>query len=101
RIAVEGRDGFYKGTTAELIVAEMQRNNGLISLDDLAGYEVVWREPVHGSYKDFEIWSMPAPSSGGILLVQMLNMLEAYDLGELGWGSTETLHLMIEAQRRA
>lgn len=101
RISTAGRDGFYKGTTAELIVAEMERNNGLISLDDLAGYEAVWREPAHGTYKGYDIWSMPAPSSGGILLIQMLNMLEPYDLAQLGWGSTETLHLMIEAQRRA
>lgn len=100
-IAAEGRDGFYKGTTAELIVAEMQRNNGLISLEDLAAYEPVWREPVHGTYHGHDVWSMPAPSSGGVLLVQMLNMLEPWKLGELGWGTPETLHLMIEAQRRA
>jgi gamma-glutamyltranspeptidase/glutathione hydrolase len=101
RIASAGRDGFYKGPTADLIVNEMQRNNGLISLEDLAAYEPVWREPVHGTYRGFEVWSMPAPSSGGVLLVQMLNMLEPYDLGTLGYGSKETLHLMIEAQRRA
>jgi len=101
RIASQGRDGFYKGPTADLIVNEMQRNNGLISLEDLAAYEPVWREPVHGTYRGFEVWSMPAPSSGGVLLVQMLNMLEPYDLGTLGYGSKETLHLMIEAQRRA
>jgi gamma-glutamyltranspeptidase/glutathione hydrolase len=100
-ISDQGRDGFYKGTTAELIVAEMQRNNGLISLEDLAAYAPVWREPVHGTYRGYDVWSMPAPSSGGVLLVQMLNMLEPYELGELGWGSVETLHLMIEAQRRA
>ena len=100
-IAEHGRDGFYKGETAELIVAEMERNNGLITLDDLASYESVWREPVHGTYRGYDIWSMPAPSSGGVLLVQMLNMLEAFDLGALGYGSPETVHLMIEAQRRA
>jgi gamma-glutamyltranspeptidase/glutathione hydrolase len=100
-ISEQGRDGFYKGQTAELLVAEMQRNNGLITLDDLATYEAVWREPVHGTYRGYDIWSMPAPSSGGVLLVQMLNMLEPYDLGALGFGSPETVHLMIEAQRRA
>lgn len=101
RIAEQGRDGFYKGETAALISAEMERQGGLISLEDLAEYNAVWREPLRGDYRGYEIWSMPPPSSGGILLVQMLNMLEAYDIGALGWGSPATLHLMIEAQRRA
>lgn len=101
RIVEAGRDGFYKGKTAELIVAEMQRNGGLITLEDLAGYQPLWREPIHGTYGGYDIWSMPPPSSGGILLLQMLNMLEPYDLKSLGWGSLETVHLMIEAQRRA
>lgn len=96
-----GSDGFYKGEIAELLVAEMTRNNGLMTLDDLASYESVWREPVHGTYRGYEVWSMPAPSSGGVLLIQMLNMLEPYDLGAAGYGSAETVHLMIEAQRRA
>jgi gamma-glutamyltranspeptidase/glutathione hydrolase len=100
-ISEHGRDGFYKGETAELLVAEMQRSKGLITLEDLADYKAVWREPVHGTYRGYDVWSMPAPSSGGVLLVQMLNMLEPYDLGTLGFGSTETVHLMIEAQRRA
>ncbi len=100
-ISEQGRDGFYKGETAELLVAEMQRNNGLITLDDLASYESVWREPVHGTYRGYDVWSMPAPSSGGVLLMQMLNMLEPYDVGALGYGTPETVHLMIEAQRRA
>jgi len=101
RISDQGRDGFYKGKTADLIVAEMQAGNGLISHEDLAGYEPLWRDPVHGTYHGYDIWSMPPPSSGGILLVQMLNMLEPYNLGQLGYGSAKTLHLMIEAQRRA
>lgn len=101
RIAAQGRDGFYKGETADLIVAEMEKNGGLITHEDLSSYQAVWREPTHGSYRGFDIWSMPPPSSGGILLVQMLNMLEPYDLKSDGWGSATTLHLMIEAQRRA
>ncbi len=101
RISEQGRDGFYKGRTAELMVAEMQRGGGLISHEDLNGYEAEWREPIRGSYRGYDIWSMPPPSSGGILLVQMLNMLEPYDIGALGKGSAETVHLMIEAQRRA
>lgn len=101
RIADGGRDGFYKGETADLIVAEMQRNGGLITHEDLAGYEPVWREPLHGQYQGYDIWSMPPPSSGGVLLLQMLNMLEGHDLKALGWGTAPTVHLMIEAQRRA
>lgn len=100
-ISEQGRDGFYKGSVADMLVTSMQANNGLITHQDLQDYEPVWREPVHGTYRGYDIWSMPAPSSGGVLLVQMLNMLEPYDLEEFGWGSTETVHLMIEAQRRA
>ena len=100
-IAEQGRNGFYTGPVADFIVSDMAANNGLITHADLQNYEPVWREPVHGAYRGYDIWSMPAPSSGGVLLVQMLNMLEPYALNELGWGSKETLHLMIEAQRRA
>jgi len=100
-ISAYGRDGFYKGPVADMLVASMQANNGLISHQDLENYEPVWREAIHGSYRDYEIWSMPAPSSGGVLLIQMLNMLEPYNLSESGWASAESVHLMIEAQRRA
>ena len=101
RISEQGRDGFYQGETADLLVAEMQRIGGIISHDDLQAYNVQWREPISGRYRGYDIWSMPPPSSGGALVVQMLNMLEPYDIGALGWGSADTLHLMIEAQRRA
>jgi gamma-glutamyltranspeptidase/glutathione hydrolase len=101
RIAAKGRDGFYKGKTAELIVAEMERGGGIISMQDLADYHSVWREPVKGTYRGYEIYGMPPPSSGGILVQQILNMLEPHDLGALGWGNSETIHLMIEAERRA
>jgi gamma-glutamyltranspeptidase/glutathione hydrolase len=101
RISEQGRDGFYQGETADLLVAEMQRIGGMISHDDLQAYNVQWREPISGRYRGYDIWSMPPPSSGGALVVQMLNMLEPYDIGALGWGSADTLHLMIEAQRRA
>ena len=101
RIAAEGRDGFYKGQTAEMLVAEMNRLDGMISHEDLAAYQPVWREPVHGTYRGYEIWSMPPPSSGGALVIQMLNMLEAHDVKSSGWGSAQTIHLMVEAQRRA
>lgn len=101
RIAEHGRAGFYAGTTADLIVAEMVRGGGLISHRDLAEYRSVWREPVRGTYRGYGIVSMPPPSSGGALLVQMLNMLEPYDLTTLGHGTPATVHLMIEAERRA
>jgi gamma-glutamyltranspeptidase/glutathione hydrolase len=100
-ISAYGRDGFYKGPVADMLVASMRANNGLISHQDLENYEPVWREAIHGSYRDYEIWSMPAPSSGGVLLIQMLNMLEPYNLSESGWASAESVHLMVEAQRRA
>jgi gamma-glutamyltranspeptidase/glutathione hydrolase len=101
RIKQQGRDGFYAGKTADLIVAEMTRNEGLISHQDLATYTSVWREPIRGTYRGFDIVSMPPPSSGGVLLVQMLNMLETQDLRASGFGSAATVHAMIEAERRA
>lgn len=101
RIAEHGPDGFYKGRTAELLVAEMERGGGLITLEDLAGYEALRREPVRGRYREFELIGMPPPSSGGIVMVEMLNILEGYDLGRLGFGTRATLHRMAEAMRRA
>lgn len=101
RIAEQGPDGFYKGRTAQLIVAEMQRGGGLITLEDLAGYRAAKREPIRGTYRGYGILSMPPPSSGGTTLVEMLNILEGYDVGALGFGTTATLHRMVESMRRA
>jgi gamma-glutamyltranspeptidase / glutathione hydrolase len=101
RIADHGPDGFYKGRTAELIVREMQANGGLITLEDLAGYEARKREPLRGTYRGYEVLSMPPPSSGGTALITMLNILEGYPLDELGFGTTATLHRMTESMRRA
>lgn len=101
RIKDKGRAGFYQGKTADLLVAEMQRGGGLISHQDLLDYRSVWREPIRGTYRGHEIISMPPPSSGGVLLVQMLNMLEAHDLAAMGYGSAQAIHTMIEAERRA
>ncbi len=101
RISKGGRDGFYRGPTAARIVAEMQRGNGLITEADLAAYRSVWRAPIRSRYRGYEIVGMPPPSSGGVLIAQMLNMLEAYDLKALGFGSSALVHLMIEAERRA
>ena len=101
RIRDGGRDGFYKGTTADLLVAEMQRGGGRITQADLDAYRSVWRAPIIGNYRGFEVVSMPPPSSGGIVLVQMLNMLERYNLGAMGAGSPRAIHHMVEAARRA
>ena len=101
RIRKHGKAGFYAGKTAELIARDMAANDGLITVEDLANYASVWREPVRGTYKGHEIVSMPPPSSGGVLLVQMLNMLESLDLAGHGFASAATIHAMIEAERRA
>ncbi len=101
RIAAQGRAGFYAGETADLLVAEMARGNGLITHEDLRNYRSVWREPVQGSYRGYTLYSMPPPSSGGVLLLQMLNMLEPYDLNAMGYGSADAIHIMVEAARRA
>lgn len=101
RIAEQGPDGFYKGKTADLIVDEMQRGGGIITHEDLATYEPVRRTPIRGTYRGYEILSMPPPSSGGITLIQMLNILEGFDIAESGFGSADTLHLMVESMRRA
>jgi gamma-glutamyltranspeptidase/glutathione hydrolase len=100
RIRDEKRKGFYEGETARLILEEMQRGGGLISQLDLINYQVVWREALRGNYRDYGIIGMPPPSSGGIALIQLLEMVESYPLGSLGWQSGEAVHLMIEAERR-
>ena len=101
RILERGAAGFYEGETADLLVAEMEAGGGLITHEDLLAYEAKVREPVRGEYRGHEIISMPPPSSGGTALVQMLNILEGYDLADSGFGSAETLHFMAEAMRRA
>ena len=95
-----GEDGFYKGWVADSLVAEMQRSNGIISKSDLSSYESVWREPIEGTYRNYNIISMPPPSSGGIALVQLLNILEKYDLSEMGFHTAEAIHHVVEAERR-
>lgn len=101
RIAKEGRADFYEGETARLIVAEMGKIGGLITLEDLKAYEAKKRKPIRGTYRGYEIISMPPPSSGGTALVQMLNILEGYDLESTGFHSADTVHIMVEAMRRA
>lgn len=101
RIRDEGRDGFYKGATASLIVAEMQRGGGVISAQDLISYEAKERAPVKGTFHGYELISMAPPSSGGVAMVEMLNILEGYDLKAEGHNSPRYLHLLTESMRRA
>ncbi|MCS7082887.1 MAG: gamma-glutamyltransferase [Bacteroidota bacterium] len=100
RIRDRGREDFYRGKTADLLVAEMRRGGGLITHEDLARYRPLWREPVRGTYRGYEIISMGPPSSGGVALLQLLNMVEPYDLKAMGFLSSGTIHLMAEAMRR-
>ena len=101
RLQRSGPNEFYTGETAGLIAADMKRNNGLMTLDDLRGYVAKERAPVRGNYRGYEIISMPPPSSGGAVLIQMLNILEGFDLSKLEASSSERYHLMAEAMRRA
>jgi gamma-glutamyltranspeptidase/glutathione hydrolase len=101
RVRDQGRDGFYSGETARLIVEEMQSGKGIISLDDLAKYQATWRNTIIGEYKNYRVISMPPSSSGGIALLQMMGMIENYPIAEYGFQSTAATHLMVEAERRA
>ena len=96
----KGRAGFYEGQTAQRIVDEMKRGGGLISLQDLAAYRSIWRTPVSTIYRGAKVVSMPPPSSGGIALIQLLEMIEPYRLDSMGFQSPAAVHLMVEAERR-
>ena len=98
-IAEHGVEAFYSGSVAEKIVADMEAHNGLITMQDLADYKVVEREPVRGSFRGYEIAAMPAPSSGGAHVIQMLNILENFPLAKMGPESADTLHIMAEAMK--
>ncbi|GAB3246657.1 gamma-glutamyltransferase family protein [Chitinimonas naiadis] len=100
-ISRRGEQAFYRGGIARQIVAEMDRQGGLITLADLTAYKVVEREPVRGNYRGYQVLSMPPPSSGGIHIIQMLNLLERYPLRSYGAGSAQTLHLEAEAMKLA
>jgi gamma-glutamyltranspeptidase/glutathione hydrolase len=101
RIAEQGPDAFYTGELADLLVAEMKAGRGFITKDDLAGYRAKERKPIHGIYRGFDVYGPAPPSSGGIAVVEMLNILEGFDLAKLGPGTAESRHLMAEAMRRA
>ncbi len=97
----EGRDGFYKGKNAKMLADFMRENGGIITEEDLEKYEAVERAPVRGTYRGFEIVSMPPPSSGGVVIIEMLNILEGFDMASYGHNSAQYLHLLTEAARRA
>jgi gamma-glutamyltranspeptidase/glutathione hydrolase len=101
RIQQFGRDGFYTGETARLIVDEMRRGGGIITAQDLASYQPSWRDPIEFGYRGYRIVSMPPSSSGGITLALMARILEGYDLSRLPWHSAQMIHLLAEAWKRA
>ncbi len=101
RIAFNGKDEFYKGETAQILVDYLSEKGGIITLEDLAKYEAKWREPVAFKYKDINVISMAPPSSGGICLAQIMKMIEPYNLKEFGHNSLKTIQVLAEAERRA
>lgn len=101
RIRDQGMAGFYEGATADSIVAEMKRGNGIITHADLKAYGAVWRKPISGTYKNYKVISMPPPSSGGVALLQLLKSVETQPVKSWGWNTSKTIHLLTEAQRRA
>jgi gamma-glutamyltranspeptidase/glutathione hydrolase len=101
RIRAEGHDGFYSGKTARLLATFVQANGGIITEADLHAYRAIERKPVHGTYRGHDVYAMPPPSSGGVAVVEMLNILEEYDLAGMGHNSARYLNLLTETMRRA
>jgi gamma-glutamyltranspeptidase/glutathione hydrolase len=101
KISKNGPKAFYEGEIAEMIIEEIQQSGGIMTLEDLKNYNSVWRDPIKFKYKGLDIISMPLPSSGGILLGQLLKAIEGYDIGQFGHNSVESIQLMVEAERRA
>jgi gamma-glutamyltranspeptidase/glutathione hydrolase len=101
RLQRSGPKEFYQGRTAQLIAADMKRNNGLITMADMRAYVAKEREPLRGSYRGYPVISMPPPSSGGAVLLEMLNILEGFELDKYDWASSERYHVTVEAMRRA
>jgi len=99
RISEQGRAGFYEGETARLIMEDMERGGGLITLDDLREYQSVWREPITFNYKDYKITSMGPPSSGGVAITQLFKMIESFPLSDWGADHEHSIHLMAEAEK--
>ncbi|EJC3636741.1 gamma-glutamyltransferase [Salmonella enterica] len=100
-IAENGPDAFYKGAIADQIAGEMQKNGGLMTKEDLASYKAVERTPISGDYREYQVFSMPPPSSGGIHIVQILNILENFDMKKYGFGSADAMQIMAEAEKYA
>ncbi|VDZ97507.1 gamma-glutamyltranspeptidase [Salmonella enterica subsp. enterica] len=100
-IAENGPDAFYKGAIADQIAGEMQKNGGLMTKEDLASYKAVERTPISGDYRGYQVFSMPPPSSGGIHIVQILNILENFDMKKYGFGSADAMQIMAEAEKYA
>lgn len=100
-IAKEGPDAFYKGKIADLIATDMAKNKGIITKEDLAQYQAIWRKPVEGTYRGYDIISMSPPSSGGAHIIEILNIMENANIENLGFASSKTLHIMAEAMRQA
>lgn len=101
RIQKKGADGFYKGETARLFADYMKKRGGIITMEDLARYQAEEQAPIHGTYRGFDLYAMAPPSSGGVALVEMLNILEGFNLREMGHNSAMYLHILTEAMRRA
>ena len=101
RIAGEGRTGFYEGATATLILKEMEKKGGIITAEDLKNYKSVWRRPIEFDWKELRVITMPPPSSGGIILRQLIGMTSGYPLKQYGFHSAEAVHVIAEAERRA
>lgn len=101
RISKHGAKEFYTGKTADLIVDEMKKNGGLITKQDLVNYRPSIRKPIHGTYRGYDVFSMSPPSSGGVHVVQILNMMENYDIEKYGHNSAQTVHIMAESMKRA
>jgi gamma-glutamyltranspeptidase/glutathione hydrolase len=101
RIRDGGKNGFYRGRTADLVEAEMRRGGGIVTRDDLLQYEAIWRDPIAFEYRNHAIISMPPPSSGGATIAEILNILEGYEMPALGYLSRDHVHLWTEAVKRA
>lgn len=101
RIQLNGRDEFYKGETAQILVDFMQKSGGIMTMDDLANYEVKWRTPITFTYDDLRVISMSPPSSGGICLAEIMKAIEPYDLDKFGHNTVKSIQLITEAERRA
>ena len=101
RLAQQGRAGFYEGETAQLMVNGLQKAGGIFTLEDLKNYQAVWRDPIAIPYRDYTIYSMGPPSSGGACLAELLNMVEPYPLATWGYQHPKSIHVFVEAARRA